>query len=108
MGLLLPSIFHQRLFILRLSPSCTSLENFNDRIGAMRFRLRTLMIVITIICVCLARVAYVQRLAVFHRKQRDTSIEYCAQFLHESPEGVRAWLPQYARYGSDFKVNPWF
>jgi hypothetical protein len=56
----------------------------------MRYRLRTLLIVVTLASIPLARIAYLKRMAAMNRQSAEQYIEAIAGFQQNSHDDVRA------------------
>jgi len=73
----------------------------------MRYNLRTLLITVGILGAVFARIGYTSRMAAIHRTRAAIAIQRMSASTGESPELVADWLAPYARYDSQFRVNPW-
>lgn len=66
----------------------------------MRFRLRTLLIAITIACVALARFSYLKKQRDIHRHELQKHVSQLAEYGF-TPEGTYRWLEQTLTLGPD-------
>src|SRR5688572_3606482 len=73
----------------------------------MQFRLRTLLILMTVACVLLARFAHVRNMAAFHRREAARLSQRFATIVRLNPEWVWEDVERYANYDSNLIVNPW-
>jgi hypothetical protein len=73
----------------------------------MRYRVRTLLIVVTLGCVIFARVAHMRQMAAFHRSEVAKLVQRFSKVVRLDPELVLWDVKSYAKCDSDFEVNPW-
>src|SRR5438477_4528280 len=73
----------------------------------MRYRLRTLLIGLTMLCVVLARVAYIRRMATFHRSETTKLVERLSRQTQQTPEWIISFVQLHAKWDAEFEVNPW-
>src|SRR4051812_43500481 len=73
----------------------------------MRYRLRTLMIVLAICCVIFARVSYLRRMAAFHHREATIRIEQLSRQVQAPVDLIMDWMQPYSKWDSEFEVNPW-
>jgi hypothetical protein len=72
-----------------------------------RYKLRTLLILLTVACVLLARVSYVRRMAAFHHGEATRLIERLSTRVQTPPDWIMGWMQDYTKWDTEFEVNPW-
>jgi hypothetical protein len=73
----------------------------------MRYRLRSLLILTALLGVVFARLAHVQHKMAFHRRESAKAAQRVAKMVGDASENVMSYVPIFAKYDSEFKVNPW-
>src|SRR5436305_14152922 len=73
----------------------------------MRYGIRTLAVIITVLAALFARLGYSVRMAALHRDSAASAVRRLPIHTDEAPDVVADLLARHANCDSEFRVNPW-